>query len=182
MSDEVLGASGCPVPLRACCFQTAPWSFSTTGPRFHLIRTGSSSRELHLPFRVCSCSRHLPDTRRYRTPPLGFRSPSRRECRVHLVPGLPRHRLCSALSVSHALDGFLLCKPRGLVSSHNHVRDLLFRGFPRCQAVLPRRQDRTLMPSCGTHLPASCPAGASRSHADFRVSIRAAIRCRQQVV
>jgi hypothetical protein len=51
------------------------------------MRTGSSSRELHLPFRVCSCSRHLPDTRRYRTPPLGSRSPSRRECRVHMVPG-----------------------------------------------------------------------------------------------
>jgi hypothetical protein len=181
MSGEVLGALGYPVPLRARCFQTAPRSFSATGPRFHFKRTGSSSPELHLPFRVCSCSRHLLDTRRYRTPPLGFRPPSRRECRVHNVPG-SHTRLCSALSVSHTPDGFLLRKPRGLVSSHNHVRDSLFRGFPRCQAGLPHRQGHTLMPFCETHLPVSCPTGASRFRADFRVSIQAAIRCRQQVV
>jgi len=54
-------------------------------------------------------------------------------------------RLRSAHGVSHALDGFLLRKPCGLVSSHSHVRDSLSRGFPRRPAALPRRQ---VVPSC----------------------------------
>jgi hypothetical protein len=36
--------------------------------------------------------------------------------------------------------------------------------------------------ACGIRLPASCPTGASSNRADFRVLIRAAIRCRQQAV
>jgi len=53
--------------------------------------------------------------------------------------------LSFALSVSHALDDFLLRLPCGLVSSHSHVRDSHFRGFPRCQAGLPHRR---VVPSC----------------------------------
>jgi hypothetical protein len=48
--------------------------------------------------------------------------------------GLPKTHLSFALSVSHALDDFLLHTPCGLVSSHSHVRDSHFRGFPCCQA------------------------------------------------
>jgi len=38
-------------------------------------------------------------------------------------------RLCSARSVSHALDGLLLAEPCGLVSSRCHVQASRFRGF-----------------------------------------------------
>ena len=65
-------------------------------------------------------------------------------CGVHYSPG-SHTRLRSALSVSHALDGLLLLTPCGLVSSHCHVRDSLFRGFPCCQAGSPHRR---VVPSC----------------------------------
>jgi hypothetical protein len=52
-----------------------------------------------------------------------------------LTASLPRPAYCSAHSVSHALDGLLLHSPRGLVSSHNHVQDLHFKGFPRYSAA-----------------------------------------------
>jgi hypothetical protein len=48
----------------------------------------------------------------------------------------PTTRPHSALSVSHARDGFSLFVSCRLVSSHYHVRDLLFRGFPHCLAEL----------------------------------------------
>jgi hypothetical protein len=64
---------------------------------------------------------------------------------VHNAPGF-HTRLRSAHSVSHTLDGLLLQIPRGLVSSHSHVRDSLFRGFSRCQAGLVSSTSRTLMP------------------------------------
>ena len=85
-------------------------------------------------------------------------------------------RLCSALDVSHALGGLLLRVPRGLVSSHNHVQDSRFRGFPRCQADPPRRRT---VPSC-RHVTGPCQRlldGARTRHAVFRALIRAAIRC-----
>jgi hypothetical protein len=64
-------------------------------------------------------------------PSMRFCSPSRHQ----LVKSTTRRdshlRLCSALSVSHALDGLLLHRPCKLVSSCSHVRDSLFRGcFP----------------------------------------------------
>jgi hypothetical protein len=55
------------------------------------------------------------------------------------VDELPTAHLRFALSVSHAPDDLLLQLPRGLVSSHSHVRDLHFRGFPCRQAGSPRR-------------------------------------------
>jgi hypothetical protein len=39
----------------------------------------------------------------------------------------------------------LLSMPRRLVSSHNHVRDSLLRGFPRDQAAATRHR---AVPSC----------------------------------
>ena len=70
----------------------------------------------------------------------GFRSHSRHRLAESLLMPGSHAQLRSARSVSHTLDGLLLCELRGLVSSHNHVRDSLFRGFPRCQAVLSHRQ------------------------------------------
>lgn len=70
-----------------------------------------------------------------------------------LFDELPTAHLCSAHSVSHALGDFLLQLPRGLVSSHSHVRDSHFRGFPRCQVGSPHRR---VVPSCRSW---SSPAG-----------------------
>jgi hypothetical protein len=65
-------------------------------------------------------------------------------CGVHCSLG-SQTQLRSVLSVSRTLDGLLLLTPCGLVSSHCHVRDSLFRGFPRCQAGSPHRR---VVPSC----------------------------------
>jgi hypothetical protein len=50
----------------------------------------------------------------------------------------------------------LLSMPRRLVSSHNHVRDSLLRGFPRDQAAATRHR---AVPSCRWRLspPPGCP-------------------------
>jgi hypothetical protein len=88
---------------------------------------------------------HLPVARRLWAPSLGFCSPSRHECVESTVHRASQARLCFALSVSRALDDFLLRAPRGLVSSHCRVRDSLFRGFPRCQAGSSHRR---VVPSC----------------------------------
>jgi len=58
---------------------------------------------------------------------------------------VPRLRLRSAHSVSHTLDDLLLHSRCRLISSHSHVQDSLFRGFPRCQADPPHRRP---VPSC----------------------------------
>jgi hypothetical protein len=77
--------------------------------------------------------------------PWGPVSPSRQK-RLESTQRRASHtRLRSAHSVSHTLDGLLLHTPRGLISSHCHVRDSLFRGFPRCQAGSPHRR---VVPSC----------------------------------
>jgi hypothetical protein len=84
----------------------------------------------------CACIERLP----WGFPPLrdtDMRSPRHNE--------IPTPRLRSALSVSHALDRLLLLIPRGPISSRSHVRDSLFRGFPRCPATSPHRLG---VPSC----------------------------------
>jgi hypothetical protein len=73
---------------------------------------------------------------------LGFSSPSRRQHPESTCDELSHAHLCSALSVSHALDGLLLCVPCELVSSHYHVRDSLFRGFS------PQPSHRDSSPRC----------------------------------
>jgi hypothetical protein len=103
----------------------------------------SSSPELFPLFRVRpDC--HLPEHRSIQTPPRVRLPIATAACRVH-QPASFHTRLRSALGVSHTLDGLLLHTPCGLISSHSHVRDSHFRGFPRCQAGLPHRQP---MPSC----------------------------------
>jgi hypothetical protein len=71
--------------------------------------------------------------------------PSRHECEESTWRQGSRPCLCSALSVSHALDGLLLFTPCRLVSSGCHVRGSLFRGFSRWPA---RRAHRPPVPSC----------------------------------
>jgi hypothetical protein len=112
-----------PVPLRV---------------RVHPLTSCASPTEY-----VAAC--HLPIARGLRAPSLGFRSPSRHKRVESTIRQASQARLRSALSVSRALDGLLLLTPCGLVSSHCHVRDSLFRDFPRCQAGSPHRR---VVPSC----------------------------------
>jgi len=78
--------------------------------------------------------------------------------------------LCSVLGVSRALDGFLSPPPRGLVSSHYHVRDSPFRGLfpPPSRSRLvgapcpPVVAHRLLVTSCPmTPAPMTSPPGLS---------------------
>jgi len=73
-------------------------------------------------------------------PPLGFGSPSRHLLAESTYRQGTQPHLRSVLSVSHALDGLLLHKLCGPISSHCHVRDSLFRGFPQQPVGLTRRQ------------------------------------------
>jgi hypothetical protein len=93
---------------------------------------------------------------------------------VHQPAGFPSP-LCSALGVSHALDGFLLHRPCGFVSPRSHVRDSLSRGFPSHAAVQTRRLP---LPSCRLG-PAPCrwlPIGARNLLPVSRAFLRAGIR------
>jgi hypothetical protein len=115
-----------------------------TGPR-SLAIPGSSSHELRALFRVRSYLAPV------RFPQISNSSPGvetlhrGKSSRSKLGSRFPKACLSSVLSVSHALDGLLLPEPYGLVSSHYHVRDSLFRGFPQQPAKLAHHQ---LVPSC----------------------------------
>jgi len=103
----------------------------STGPRFLAI-TGSSSRELELLYRV----RHRSSPARWPQPSsssLGFCSPSRHPFVGSTYRWVSRAHLCSARSVSRALDGLLPLELCELVSSHCHVRDCFSGIFPSNQ-------------------------------------------------
>jgi len=103
------------------------WSSAATGPLL-LAKQGSSSRVLHSPseFRLAlACLRASPP----QAPPLGSRPSSRHELGESTFRRTSRVHLCSALSVSHALDGLLLPAPRALVSSRCRVQGSRSRGF-----------------------------------------------------
>jgi hypothetical protein len=61
-------------------------------------------------------------------PPMRFCSPSRHQRVKSTYWQVSTPTLCSAHSVSHALDGLLLAALCKLISSCSHVRDSLFRG------------------------------------------------------
>jgi hypothetical protein len=92
--------------------------------RVHPPSSLASSSE-YGPLRTCpahGCERRLP---------WGFRPNRDVSCGDPLAGEDPNLTLRSAPGVSHTLDGFLSPRPRGLVSSHCHVRDSPFRGlFP----------------------------------------------------
>jgi hypothetical protein len=124
-----------PAELRGLTSSPAP---VLSRVRVHpLVRSTSSSEYLLIHTR--------PSTSRPRAPSLGFRSQSRPQHPESTIRRASHAHLRSALSVSRALDGLLLCLPCGLVSSHCHVRDSLLRGFPRCQVDPTRRR---AVPSC----------------------------------
>jgi hypothetical protein len=124
------GSSGYLRPRRRCDFSRVPVvrrpvsSPVSLRKRVHPLLSLASSSECE-PLRTCpphGCEERLP---------WGL-VPNRDINRGDpLASGDPNPALRSALGVSHALDGFLSPRPRGLVSSHSHVRDSPFRGlFP----------------------------------------------------
>jgi hypothetical protein len=122
--------SGWPRPRRRDDFSSAPVaSHPASSPvslrkRVHPPLSFASSSEYE-PLRTCSthgCEERLP---------WGFLPNRDISCGDPLASEDPNLALRSALGVSHTLDGFLSPHPRGLVSSHCHVRDSPFRGlFP----------------------------------------------------
>ena len=110
-----------------------------------------------------------------RAPSLGFLPSSRpqpAESTYASVPG----SLGSVLDVSHVLDGLLLCRPRGLVSSRCHVQGSLFRVFPSREAARARRPP---LPSCRWRVaPAGCPAPGLRASPPRPCSSRESVAAR----
>jgi hypothetical protein len=143
MCDQVRESLGFfPLRLDFCRFRLVFAAFLRS-PSPMTRAMGSSSRTLPVSSRV-SRACHPPSAFRLGAPSLGFLPPSRHQSAESTGAGVPIP-LRSVLDVSHVLDGFLLHRPCGLVSSRNHVRGSLFRGFPSRPAVRARRPP---LPSC----------------------------------
>jgi hypothetical protein len=144
---------------------------SDTFPRLCFKKAGSSSRELGSPpeFVVPTSAGYC--TGAFLGVSILFATSIQR---VHSRRA-SQARLCSARSVSRALDGLLLAVSCGLVSSRCHVQDSRSRGFlPR----LSRTTSSVTRPSAPL-APAACrrfPDDASHLHVDLEVLIRVEIR------
>ena len=155
------------------------WCHSTAVPR-SLASPGSSSHELFLSFRV-RADPILPCTLPCLAPSLGFLSPSRyqyAESTTERASHVSPYR--SALGVSHALDGLLLCAPCRFISPHNHVRDSPFRGYLPLPSQAASSATCTLLSFAGSFLSPSCPDDSRPNRPAYRVLIRAAIRSHRQ--
>jgi hypothetical protein len=155
-------------------------STSCVVPRF-LAKTGSSSPELGLLFRVRTAS-NLPDARMRRAPSLGFRSQSRHQLRRSTCErgSQPRSMFrprCFAhprrLSLSAALWACFIPLPRP---------GFTFQGF--VPAAWPARLVDESCPLVVGHrcLPSSFLGGSSSGSLAFRALIRAAIRSNRRSV
>jgi hypothetical protein len=155
------GSSGYPRPRvvpvsRAPCGTTSCVVPRALASRVHpLVSLASSSEYVRLePARRTGCVERLP---------WSSTSPSRHQLRRSTCGRGSTPGLRFALGVSHALDDFRPPRPRGLVSSHNHVRDSPSRGFPRhpagpsfddpCPPVVGHR----LLPWVAPRLQLRCP-------------------------
>jgi hypothetical protein len=106
---------------------------------------GSSSHEL-VPSSEYTVTSHLLSARKRLAPSLGLLRLLRDTSTWSPLTGsAPTPCLCSAPSVFHALDGLLLLAPCGLVSSHYHVRDSLFRGLLPAASRLDSSPTRALL-------------------------------------
>jgi len=146
MNIEVVGLLGYLLPPRACCFQQHSGLPPTPSPvplrvRVHPLVSFASPSEYILLGHPSDPNAEalVPNTSRGLCPNRDLSN------RSQPFDELPTAHLRFALSVSRALGDLLLRLPRGLISSHCHVRDSHFRGFPRCQAGSPRRR---VVPSC----------------------------------
>jgi len=130
MNTDPAGSSGYLRPRRRLGFPRVPVaprpvsSPVSLRKRVHPLVSSASSSEFE-PLRTCSshgCEKRLP---------WGLVPNRDISCGDPLASEDPNPALRSAHGVSHALDGFLSPRPRGLVSSHYHVRDSPLRGlFP----------------------------------------------------
>jgi hypothetical protein len=133
------------------------WSSTATVPLL-LAKQGSSSRELHSPSEyllAMTCLRASPP----QAPPVGSRPSSRHQLEESTLRRTSRVRLCSARSVSHALDGLLLPEPCALVSSRCRVQGSRSRGFLPRSGRITSSVTVTLAPLAPP--PAGCPAPAN---------------------
>jgi hypothetical protein len=127
ISAEVAKLLGSSLPSQTCCFQQTNGLSLGTVPQ-NLSITGSSSRELYVLFRVYD--RSIPAlAANHQCTFLGVFLPTATSARESTLQRASQARLCSVLSVLHALDGLLLSIPRGLISSHCHQRDSPFKGY-----------------------------------------------------
>jgi len=126
-------------------FRPAPFP-GVSRSRVHPLVSFAPSSEIQ--------SRSRLPARTRRAPPMGFAVLLRGSGAESPLAGGDPPRLRSALSVSRALDGFLLAALRGPVSSRCHVRDFLFRGFPQRSAAPARRRP---LPSCRSYRPWRSP-------------------------
>jgi hypothetical protein len=119
-----------PARLRGLPVDTGPQSLAFPGSSSRELPASSESYPLHT-CTTASASVRLP---------WGFALRRDVNSENPLTSRSPTPCLRSALSVSHALDGFLFSVPCGLISSRCRVRGSLLRGFPRLSAVLTLRQ------------------------------------------
>ena len=159
----VPGLFGYPDPTLAASFPTDRCGLPTGTVPLHLSMQGSSPREIRSPSKslravIClSASLHrcssAPSASR------GVSSLFATSARgVHLPTGFPAH-LCSALSVSHALDGFLLLEPCASISLRCRVQGSRSRGFLPQPGRTTSSMAVTLAPLAPP--PAGCPAPAN---------------------
>jgi hypothetical protein len=143
-----------PPPPEVAVSNASTATYHTTGPRA-LANSGSSSHARR-PLQSMS--------------PLQFRTAPAGLCTFHGIwlsivtpvrevhlPASSHTRLCSALSVSHALDGLRLHAPCKLVSSCSHVRDSLFRGCSPLPSQHGSSPCRPLMLLNDFRLQSGCP-------------------------
>jgi hypothetical protein len=175
MNTDPAGSSGYLRPRRRLRFPARPGgSTSCVVPRF-LAKTGSSSRELGLLFRVRTAS-NLPLARMRRAPSLGSRSQSRyqlrrstceRESQSHSMFRPRRFTRPRRFALSTTLWACFIPQPRP---------GLTFQGF--VPATWPNRLvDGPCPPVVDHHLlPPRCRAGSRSGDLAFRALIRVAIR------
>jgi hypothetical protein len=166
---------GCLAPPGAHCFQRLDGFPATPAPDLRM-RTGSSSPERNLSFRVRSC---LSPAHRSRAPGASLKVSfpiATSECEVHLPPGIPsptrfrpqRFSRSRRVPPSHTFAGlFHPTATSGIRSSGGFLAakpaHLIGGSCPRVVAEL--------------RLPTGCPFGASSARSASRALIRAAIRC-----
>jgi hypothetical protein len=153
MNTDPAGSSGYLRPRRRCDFPRVPVApRSVSSPvslrkRVHPLVSFASSSEFR-PLRTCPshvCEERLP---------WGLAPNRDISCGDPLASGDPNPALCSAPGVSHTLDGLLSPRPRGLVSSHNHVRDSPLRGlFPPPSRTVSSTARALLSLTTGSCLP-----------------------------
>jgi len=140
---------------------------------------GSSSPELRLSFRVL---RSVPARRPQAWAPfLGVLVPSR-DINRRSPPGagIPSP-LRSVPGVSHALDGFLLRRPRGSVSPRCHVWGFALQGFSLRRSRATSSVTVALMPFGPNLLPPQCSGARSRAPSPGPCSASESVALREEL-